>query len=153
MQRLHHLEETSLIDMGDFVGAVLKYVSRHPVERLTLVGGFAKLSKLAAGHLDLHSHRTAVDPAHLARLAVSAGASPELAAEVRAANTAMGALQACHAAGVHLEAAEAVADRRVQLLRGLVVVLTVGEQDRVLLAERADRVEQRLGQRADGRFG
>ena len=124
---LFGLPELALLDMGDFVGAVLKYVSRHPVERLTLVGGFAKLSKLAAGHLDLHSHRTAVDPAHLARLAVSAGASPELAAEVRAANTAMGALQACHAAGVHLGDAVAAAARAEaeKVLRGAPVSVDV----------------------------
>ncbi|WP_331715906.1 hypothetical protein [Tessaracoccus coleopterorum] len=35
---LFGLPELALLDMGDFVGAVLKYVSRHPVERLTLVG-------------------------------------------------------------------------------------------------------------------
>lgn len=124
---LFGLPELALLDMGDFVGAVLKYVSRHPIERLTLVGGFAKLSKLAAGHLDLHSHRTAVDPAHLARLAASAGASPGLAAEVRAANTAMGALQACHAAGVYLGDAVAAAARAEadKVLRGAPVSVDV----------------------------
>ncbi|NEE50083.1 cobalt-precorrin-5B (C(1))-methyltransferase, partial [Streptomyces sp. SID8455] len=47
------LPDMALLDMGDFAGAVLKYVRRHPVARLTICGGFAKLSKLAAGHLDL----------------------------------------------------------------------------------------------------
>ena len=55
--------------MGDFVGGTLKYLRRHPVPRLTLAGGFAKLAKLAAGHLDLHSSRSRVDPAVLARSA------------------------------------------------------------------------------------
>ena len=55
--------------MGDFAGAVLKYVRRHPVDRLTICGGFAKLSKLAAGHLDLHSARSQVDKGFLAELA------------------------------------------------------------------------------------
>lgn len=41
------LPEIALLDMGDFAGAVLKYVRRHPVDRLTVCGGFAKLSKLA----------------------------------------------------------------------------------------------------------
>lgn len=112
------LPELALLDMGDFVGAVLKYVARHPVERLSLVGGFAKLSKLAAGHLDLHSHRTAVDPAHLAELAVGAGASPELAEAVRGSNTAMAALTACHDDGVPLGDAVAAA-ARVEALRVL----------------------------------
>jgi len=39
--RLHRLPELALIDMGDFAGATLKYLRRHPVARLTLAGGFA----------------------------------------------------------------------------------------------------------------
>ena len=54
MQRRYGLPEHALIDMGDFVGGTLKYLRSHPVPRLTLAGGFAKLAKLAAGHLDLH---------------------------------------------------------------------------------------------------
>ena len=124
---LFGLPELALLDMGDFAGAVLKYVSRHPVERLTLVGGFAKLSKLAAGHLDLHSHRTAVDPTHLAALAASAGASPELVAEVLGSNTAMGALQACHAAGIPLgnAVAEAARDVAARVLREAPVAVAI----------------------------
>src|SRR5882672_216992 len=60
--------------MGDFVGGTLKYLRRHPVARLTLAGGFAKLAKLAAGHLDLHSGRSRVDIALLTRLLAAAGA-------------------------------------------------------------------------------
>jgi cobalt-precorrin-5B (C1)-methyltransferase len=66
--RLYELPETALIDMGDFVGATLKYLRRHPVPRLTLAGGFAKLAKLAAGHLDLHSKSSQIDAAWLAAL-------------------------------------------------------------------------------------
>ncbi len=55
-----------LIDMGDFAGALLKYLRRRPVARLSLAGGFGKLSKLARGHLDLHSGRSQVDIAWLA---------------------------------------------------------------------------------------
>ncbi len=68
--------------MGDFAGAVLKYLRRHPVPRLTVAGGFAKLSKLAAGHLDLHSGRSQVDKAFLADLARAAGADDELVRRV-----------------------------------------------------------------------
>src|SRR5262249_16994895 len=39
VQRLHGLPEVALIDMGDFVGALLKYLRDHPVPRLTLAGG------------------------------------------------------------------------------------------------------------------
>src|SRR6185436_3244219 len=64
------LPDSAVLDMGDFAGATLKYLARHPIPRLTLAGGFAKLSKLAAGYLDLHSGRSQVD---LDRLAAVAG--------------------------------------------------------------------------------
>src|SRR5919199_3696255 len=43
VQRLHGLPEDALLDMGDFAGAVLKYLRRHPVPRLTIAGGIGKL--------------------------------------------------------------------------------------------------------------
>ncbi|MCF6525242.1 cobalt-precorrin-5B (C(1))-methyltransferase [Streptomyces sp. JJ36] len=105
------LPEDALLDMGDFAGAVLKYLRRHPVDRLTLCGGFAKLSKLAAGHLDLHSGRSQVDKEFLAGLARQGGADEALAAGVRDANTGLAALQLCAAAGVPLGDLVAVAAR------------------------------------------
>ncbi len=68
VQRLLDLPEVALIDMGDFAGALLKYLRRHPVPRLTIAGGFGKLVKLAQGELDLHSARSRLDGAALARL-------------------------------------------------------------------------------------
>ena len=66
LQALLDLPAHGMIDMGDFAGALLKYLRRRPVARLSLAGGFGKFSKLAAGHLDLHSGRTPVDIARLA---------------------------------------------------------------------------------------
>lgn len=74
VQRLYGLPEHALIDMGDFVGGTLKYLRGHPVARLTLAGGFAKMAKFAGGHLDLHSSKSAVDPAMLAEMLSAAGA-------------------------------------------------------------------------------
>lgn len=88
VQRLHDLPEQALIDMGDFVGGTLKYLRRHPVDRLTIAGGFAKLAKLAAGHLDLHSSRSKIDPAALTGMLAALGADP---ATLRAAERALGA--------------------------------------------------------------
>jgi cobalt-precorrin-5B (C1)-methyltransferase len=70
------------LDMGDFVGGLLKYVKRHPVERVTIAGGFAKLVKLAQGAMDLHSGRSTVDFEILAALL------PAQREQVLAANTA-----------------------------------------------------------------
>ena len=104
VRRLFDLPEVALIDMGDFVGGTLKYLRRHPVPRFTLAGGFAKVAKLAAGHLDLHSAQSRVDAEALAdilaefgcpedivtkaRLAASAGAVLDLAAKAGSAYTA-----------------------------------------------------------------
>ncbi|MGB0843694.1 MAG: cobalt-precorrin-5B (C(1))-methyltransferase [Alphaproteobacteria bacterium] len=63
-----NLPDTALLDMGDFAGGLLKYMAKHPVERLTIAGGIGKLSKLAQGHLDLHSKRSQVDPVWLKQL-------------------------------------------------------------------------------------
>ncbi|NED16383.1 cobalt-precorrin-5B (C(1))-methyltransferase [Streptomyces sp. SID9124] len=121
------LPEIALLDMGDFAGAVLKYVRRHPVDRLTVCGGFAKLSKLAAGHLDLHSGRSQVDKGYLAELARRGGAGEALAAEIAVANTGLAALQLCQAHGVPLGDLVAVAarDQALSVLRGAPVAVDV----------------------------
>jgi cobalt-precorrin-5B (C1)-methyltransferase len=76
------------IDMGDFVGGLLKYLRRHPVDLLTIAGGFAKMAKLAQGAMDLHSARSTVDLDRLADLLARLGAAPETIAAARGANTA-----------------------------------------------------------------
>ncbi len=88
VRRLLGLPEIALIDMGDFVGGTLKYLRRHPVERLTLAGGFGKMAKLAAGHLDLHSARSEVDIAALADLLDELGGTGEAVAAARQARSA-----------------------------------------------------------------
>jgi cobalt-precorrin-5B (C1)-methyltransferase len=114
-QERYRLADSALLDMGDFAGALLEYLARHPVPRLTLAGGFAKLSKLAAGHLDLHSARSQVDLERLGRIVLEAGGSELLAGEVRGANTALQALQLAQAAGVPL-ADRVAADARAVIL-------------------------------------
>ena len=66
--------------MGDFVGGMLKYLREHPVPRLTIAGGPAKMTKLAEGKLDLHSKRGAVDLAALGERVAHAGGAPSLVA-------------------------------------------------------------------------
>src|SRR6185437_7984115 len=69
VQRMCGLPEIALIDMGDFVGGMLKYLRSHPVPRVTIAGGVGKMTKLAQGLLDLHSKRGSVDLVALAKLA------------------------------------------------------------------------------------
>jgi cobalt-precorrin-5B (C1)-methyltransferase len=145
-QALYGLPESALLDMGDFAGATLKYLARHPIPRLTLAGGFAKLSKLAAGHLDLHSGRSQVDLERLAALVLAAGGDDRLAAAVRGANTAMHALELARAAGVPIADAVAAGARRGALgvLGGAPVTVEV------LVVDRAGHVVGRAGRARAG---
>ena len=104
VKRLYDLPETSLIEMGDFVGGLLKYLRTHPVARVTIGGGFAKMTKLAQGRLDLHSGRSSVDFARLANIAREVGAGEEIAALIESANSALEALQIAQSAGIDLSA-------------------------------------------------
>ncbi len=87
------LPEIALIDMGDFVGGTLKYLKTHPVDRVTIAGGFAKMTKLGQGLLDLHSKRGSVDTGWLAERAGELGADTELQTEIRTANSGLHALE------------------------------------------------------------
>ncbi|GLW99128.1 cobalt-precorrin-5B (C(1))-methyltransferase [Microtetraspora sp. NBRC 16547] len=129
---LHGLPEDALLDMGDFAGAVLKYLRRHPVPRLTVAGGIGKLSKLADGHLDLHSGRSQVNPDLLAALVLGAGGDPALAERVREANTALHALRLCQETGLPLGdlVAERALGTALEVLRGAPVEVDVVVIDR-----------------------
>lgn len=98
----HKLAETELIDMGDFVGGMLKYLKKHPVPKLTIAGGFAKMSKLALGAMDLHSKRSEVDKEALAALLKAAGAGEDQVSAAETANTALEILLISQQAGIDL---------------------------------------------------
>lgn len=100
VEKIHGLPDFAFIDMGDFAGGVLKYLRHHPIPRLTLAGGFAKMAKLAEGHLDLHSGRSQIDLGRLAERALALGGDAALAEQIRAGNTAMEALELCTKAGI-----------------------------------------------------
>ncbi len=106
------LDDAAMLDMGDFAGAVLKYLRRHPVERLTIGGGFAKLSKLAVGHLDLHSGRSQIDLDYLAERLRYLGAGEEIVSRARVANTALEVLDLARTADLPL-ASTIATDARV----------------------------------------
>ncbi|MFT6424929.1 MAG: cobalt-precorrin-5B (C1)-methyltransferase [Celeribacter sp.] len=61
VQAHHELSDAAMLDMGDFVGGMLKYLVKHPVPRVTIGGGIGKIAKLAQGEMDLHSKRGQVD--------------------------------------------------------------------------------------------
>ncbi|ROM63582.1 cobalt-precorrin-5B (C(1))-methyltransferase [Pseudomonas brassicacearum] len=118
MHRVYNLPEIALIEMGDFVGAVLKHVRKVPVEKLSLCGGFGKISKLAAGHMDLHSRHSSIDLPQLAQWAGAIGADETLQQGIRAANTSQQALAMASAAGIAL--GDAVCEHALAFARSVV---------------------------------
>lgn len=133
-RRFPDLPEIAYLDMGDFAGGLLKYLRLHPVPRVTIAGGFAKLAKLGQGAMDLHSGRSQVDLAFLADLAetMDADRGAALRQPILAANTAKAALDLAAAAGLDLgqSVAEAARSRVVEMLRGAPVEAEVLVVDR-----------------------
>ena len=138
VQALHGLPAGAMLDMGDFAGGLLKYLRRHPVPRLTIGGGFAKISKLADGHLDLHSARSQVDLDRLAARAAKHGAAAPVVQRIREANTALETLAIAEDAGVALAGAVAGAARDTAL-----EVLREATDVDVVVVDRAGRIVAR----------
>lgn len=107
--RMYNLPDIALIDMGGFVGGMLKYLKTHPVPRVTIAGGFAKMSKLAAGRLDLHSKRGLADLSLIASWLRDLSADPAVIEAAAKANTAQAALEIAEGAKIPL--ADYIADR------------------------------------------
>ena len=141
VRALHGLDEVALIDMGDFVGGMLKYLRAHPVARVTVAGGVAKMTKLAQGLMDLHSKRGAVDLAALADFARRAGGDEALAQRILASNTALEAFGHAEAAGIALGDTVAAAARAA----AVAVVRDAGIDVEVVLFDRAGRLAGRAG--------
>jgi cobalt-precorrin-5B (C1)-methyltransferase len=133
VQMLHQLPEIALIDMGDFVGGMLKYVRKHPVARVTIAGGPGKISKLGQGLLDLHSRRGEVDLAWLAAKMADAGGDAALVEATRGANTAQQVFEMARGAGVDLGApiVEAAWRTAAKALDGCSVALEIVLFDRL----------------------
>lgn len=129
LQKHFGFSDGALIDMGDFAGGMLKYLRHHPVEKLSLAGGFAKISKLAQGHMDLHSKRSQVDFQWLADVAAEA---PGIAALCRHANTAAEVLAAAQAEDFPLadKVAALARDRALEICHDATVI-------EVLICDRA----------------
>jgi len=117
IRRLYDLPDIGIIDMGDFAGGMLKYLRRHPLPRLTIAGGFAKIAKLAAGAGDLHSGRSQVDNRLLAQALSDLGATAAQVAAARGANTANEVLSAAQAAGLPL--ADRIAEQARTVARAM----------------------------------
>jgi cobalt-precorrin-5B (C1)-methyltransferase len=141
VQKLFGLPDAALLDMGDFAGGLLKYLRTHPVPRLTIAGGFAKLAKLAQGHLYLHSAKSRVDLDALVHvLAQLPGGSEAAKAAAAGAETAAQVLVAADAHGVPL--ADAIAAQARCVAAGMLAPDTALA---VLVFDRSGRLIGRAG--------
>ncbi|KZM44317.1 cobalt-precorrin-6A synthase [Marinomonas sp. SBI22] len=105
----YQLDETALIEMGDFVGALLKHTrklekTKKGLTKLSICGGFGKLTKLANGHMDLNSRVSSIDFEQLAQIAAEQGATETLLTKIRSANTSIEALKHCNESDIDLAA-------------------------------------------------
>jgi cobalt-precorrin-5B (C1)-methyltransferase len=132
VRRMYRLSETALIDMGDFVGGMLKYAKRHPVPRITIAGGFAKMTKLGQGLLDLHSRSGSIDRVWLSDLVREADAPADLVELCRNANTAQLVLQEAEKRGIPIGelVAKAAWKTAAQALDGSGISLDIAVFDR-----------------------
>jgi len=132
VRKLYGFADIALIDMGDFVGGMLKYLRRHPLPRLTIAGGVAKMTKLAQGFTDLHSKRGAVDLPQLAELARAQGGSAQLRTAIIGANTAAQAFALAQAEHVALgdAVARAAQHAAMEIVEGRPIAIEVVLFDR-----------------------
>ena len=115
VQNHYQLPDEAMLDMGDFAGGLLKYFRKNPLPKLTIGGGFGKLTKLAQGHLDLHSGRSQVDFSLLAELLKKLGANPQLCEQTKSANTANEVLILAQNSGIPL--ADVIAQQACLVVR------------------------------------
>jgi cobalt-precorrin-5B (C1)-methyltransferase len=128
----YQLDDMALIEMGDFVGAVLKHIkkveqtnsiqlnSSIQLQKLSICGGFGKISKLAQHHMDLNSRASSIDLAALAQLAASLGADDDLQERMTKANTSVEALSFAMSAGLPL--ADAICQQALDFARKYIPV-------------------------------
>lgn len=114
----YHLEDSALIEMGDFAGAVLKHLKKAPVAKLSICGGLGKISKLANQHMDLNSKSSSIDFQHLADTAKEIGANDELLAIISQANTSIEVLNICQKEGIDI--AEALCEKALLFAKSIV---------------------------------
>ena len=89
------MPEIAVVEMGDFAGAVLKHLRKVPMDKLTICGGFGKISKLASGHQSLHSKDASIDFGFLMQQAAELGGNKNLLEQIASSNTSLEALQQC----------------------------------------------------------
>ncbi|MBC6496741.1 MAG: cobalt-precorrin-5B (C(1))-methyltransferase [Alphaproteobacteria bacterium GM7ARS4] len=102
LRERYHFPMDAIIDMGDFVGGMVNYMRGKPIRKLTLCGGFGKLSKLAVGARDLHVRRSRVDMDFLRQCMREIKGERDIGSRHREASSALALWEEAHAQGVAL---------------------------------------------------
>ena len=93
---------TAIVTRDSEFADTLNHLGKAPSLVITDSQVFGKISKLAAGHMDLHSRHSSIDLPQLAEWGAGIGASADLQQRMREANTSQQALAMASAAGVAL---------------------------------------------------
>lgn len=110
IQNRYGLTNMAMIEMGDFIGALLKHIkarnkqNKSVPEKLSICAGFGKLTKLAAGNMDLHSRASSINFSDLSCWASELGASEALNTNILSANTSIEVLNLCKGESLDLAA-------------------------------------------------
>ncbi|MGH9126689.1 MAG: cobalt-precorrin-5B (C(1))-methyltransferase [Acidimicrobiales bacterium] len=96
---LPSLPPVCVIEVGDFSGICLRRAAQRGIRQATFVGMAGKITKLAAGVMMTHFHRSRVDTDLLVTVAVEGGAPPEVVAAAKETETARHFFEVCVAAG------------------------------------------------------
>lgn len=93
------LPAVAFVEVGDFTGIALRRAAGHHMGHVRFVGMAGKITKLAAGVMMTHFHRSQVDTELLSQVAQEAGAPPEVVAAAAETNTARHFCEVCLARG------------------------------------------------------
>ncbi len=85
----------SFVEVGDYTGVALRRVAARGMARAVFVGMAGKITKLAAGVMMTHFHRSKVDGALLAEVATEAGAPRSVVDAATATETARHFFEVC----------------------------------------------------------
>ncbi len=93
------LDEVCFVEVGDFTGVALRHAVGKGMRRVVFVGMAGKITKLAAGIMMTHFHRSKVDGELLAEVAREAGASTAVVTAATETATARHFYEVCVASG------------------------------------------------------
>ncbi len=93
------LPEVCFVEVGDFTGTALRRAASDGIGHVTLVAMAGKITKLAAGAMMTHFHRSQVDGELLASLARASGSPAEVVAAATETATARHFFETCMAHG------------------------------------------------------